>query len=191
MALSNATIDSEVRFLPGRNLLLKKETFFKVDGFPEHLVTCEDYYFTDRVHAHGQLYYSSKANYVHLGEDKVYKELFNKEIWRGQSNLQSIKGRPIPLSELPSFLVPIWILIFALITLVSFTFVSVGYGLLGLGLLLLPILLYSVRLYKIANKRLSIISIAQFYLVYFPARIIGTITGLFKVIKVQGIDNLK
>jgi len=182
-ALSNAVIDSEVRFLPGRNLLLKKATFFKAGGFPEHLITCEDYYFTDRVHALGKLYYSSKADYVHLGEDKTYKELFNKEIWRGQSNLQSIKGRPVPLSELPSFLVPMWLLIFAMLTLISFTFVSVGYGLLGLGLLLLPILLYSVRLYKIADKQINFSRIAQFYLVYFPARILGTISGLFKVIK--------
>ena len=183
-ALSNATTDSEVRFLPGRNLLLKKETFAEVGGFPEHLVTCEDYYFTDQVHALGQLYYSSKADYVHLGEDKSYKELFDKEIWRGQSNLQSIKGRPIPLSELPSFLVPLWILLFAVMPLIFSAFMSLEYVMLGLGLFLLPILLYSVRLYKIADKQISFARVAQFYLVYFPARIIGTISGFFKVIKV-------
>jgi len=183
-ALSNATIDSEVLFLPGRNLLLKKETFAEVGGFPEHLVTCEDYYFTGQVHALGQLYYSSKADYVHLGEDKTYKELFDKEIWRGQSNLQSIKGRPIPLSELPSFLVPVWILLFAVMTLISLAFMSVEYAMLGLWLFLLPILLYSVRLYTIADKQIGFSRVAQFYLVYFPARIIGTISGLFKMIKV-------
>ena len=183
-ALSNATTDSEVRFLPGRNLLLKKETFAEVGGFPEHLVTCEDYYFTAQVHALGQLYYSSKADFVHLGEDKSYKELFDKEIWRGQSNLQSIKGRPIPLSELPSFLVPLWILLFAVMPLIFSAFMSLEYVMLGLGLFLLPILLYSVRLYKIADKQISFARVAQFYLVYFPARIIGTISGFFKVIKV-------
>ena len=163
---------------------LKKETFSNVGGFPEHLVTCEDYYFTNQASELGQLYYSSKADYIHLGEDKIYKELFDKEIWRGQSNLQSIKGRPIPLSELPSFLVPIWILLFALITLISFVFMPVGNSFLSLGLFLLPILLYSVRLYNIADKQISFYRVAQFYLVYFPARIIGTISGLFKVIKV-------
>ena len=183
-ALSNATIDSEVQFLPGRNLLLKKETFAKVGGFPEHLVTCEDYYFTDRVHELGQLYYSSEADYVHLGEDKNYKELFNKEIWRGQSNLQSVKGRRIPLSELPSFLVPVWILLFAVMTLIASAFLSEEYAMLGLGLFFFPILLYSARLYKIADKQISVIRIAQFYLVYFVARTIGTISGLFKVVKV-------
>ena len=183
-ALSNATIDSEVQFLPGRNLFLKKETFAKVGGFPEHLVTCEDYYFTDRVHELGQLYYSSEADYVHLGEDKNYKELFNKEIWRGQSNLQSVKGRRIPLSELPSFLVPVWILLFAVMTLIASAFLSEEYAMLGLGLFFFPILLYSARLYKIADKQISVIRIAQFYLVYFVARTIGTISGLFKVVKV-------
>ena len=183
-ALSNATIDSEVRFLPGRNLLLRKETFAEVGGFPEHLVTCEDYYFTAQVHALGQLYYSSKADYVHLGEDKSYRELFDKEIWRGQSNLQSVKGRPIPLRELPSFLVPAWLLLFAVMTLISLAFMSVEYVMLGLGMFLLPILLYSVRLYMISDKQISFTRIAQFYLVYFSARIIGTISGLFKVIKV-------
>mgnify|MGYP001818723717 FL=1 len=183
-ALSNATIDSEVQFLPGRNLLLKKETFAEVGGFPEHLVTCEDYYFTDLVHELGQLYYSSEADYVHLGEDKNYKELFNKEIWRGQSNLQSVKGRRIPLSELPSFLVPVWILLFAVMTLIASAFLSEEYAMLGLGLFFFPILLYSARLYKIADKQISVIRIAQFYLVYFVARTIGTISGLFKVVKV-------
>ena len=183
-ALSNATIDSEVRYLPGRNLLLKKETFADVGGFPEHLVTCEDYYFTAQVHALGQLYYSSKADYVHLGEDKNYRELFDKEIWRGQSNLQSIKGRPIPLRELPSFLVLAWILLFALITLISSSFMSVEYAMFGLGMFFLPIILYSVRLYKTADKQIGFIRIAQFYLVYFSARTIGAISGLFKGIKV-------
>lgn len=182
-ALSCAAVDSEVQTLPGANLFLKKETFTKVGGFPEHLITCEDIYFTDQVHALGKLYYSSKASFIHLGEDKTFKELFKKEIWRGQSNLQSIKGRPVPLSELPSFLVPIWILLFAIITLGLFVFEQTGSGFLSLSLLLLPIYLYSNRLYNIAKKQLSFISIAQFYLVYFPARIIGTLSGLFKVIK--------
>ena len=187
-ALSNSSIDCEVGFLAGANLLLKKEIFIKAGGFPEHLITCEDIYFTDRVHALGQLYYSSKANFIHLGEDKTFKQLFKKEIWRGQSNLLSIKGRPISLGELPSFLVPIWVLMFALITIISFAFLSIEYGLLGLGLLLFPFILYSFRLYKIAGKQLSMTSIVQFYLVYFPARIIGSIIGLLKAIKVSGVE---
>src|SRR5690606_16186429 len=53
--LSNAVVDASVRFLPGRNLLLRRETFLEAGGFPEHLITCEDYYFTDKVHDLGEL----------------------------------------------------------------------------------------------------------------------------------------
>lgn len=182
-ALSNAAVDTSVRFLPGRNLLLKKATFEAAGKFPEHLVTCEDYYFTDKVHALGELYYSSKAHYVHLGEDKDYVEMYRKEIWRGQSNLHSIKGRPIPLSELPSFLVPLWILLFALASLGS---LLSGHGLAllaSLVLMLLPVLLYTLRLHKICRGSVAFTKVLQFYMYYFPARIVGTLSGIFTVVK--------
>ena len=182
-ALSNAATDISVRFLPGRNLLLKKTTFAAAGKFPEHLITCEDYYFTDKVHALGELYYSSKAHYVHLGEDKDYGEMYRKEIWRGQSNLHSIKGRPIPLSELPSFLVPLWILLFALSSVFS---LLTGHGaalLLSLALMLLPVMLYTIRLHKICQGQVAFSQVLKFYLYYFPARIVGTLSGIFTVIK--------
>ena len=183
-SLSNAAVDCNVRFLPGRNLLLKKSTFESAGRFPEHLVTCEDYYFTDMVHSLGDLYYSSKANYIHLGEDKSFGEMFHKEIWRGQSNLQSIRGRTIPLSEFPSFLVPMWILLFSLLGLTGLVTQYFDLALLGLVGSSLPIFIYSLRLKKIAGRNLLFKDVIRFYLVYFPARIIGTISGLFRVIHV-------
>lgn len=59
--LSNAEVDTNVSFLPGRNLFLSAATFEQVGGFPEHLITCEDYFFTDKVNSLGELYYSSEA----------------------------------------------------------------------------------------------------------------------------------
>lgn len=183
-ALSNASTDSNVDFLPGRNLLLTKETYSRAGGFPEHLVTCEDYYFTNKVHNIGHLYYSSKADYVHLGEDKKYKEMFDKEIWRGQSNLQSIKGRPIPLSEYPSFIVPIWILFFFIATPLLILAGEPEISFIAFSLVCLPIALYSIRLYKVAGGTVRFYKIVQFYFAYFPARILGTFLGLFKVINI-------
>lgn len=182
--LSNAVTDADVNFLPGRNLFLRRSTFEAVGGFPEHLITCEDYYFTDRVHGLGRLFYSARSSYVHLGEDKQFDEMYRKEIWRGQSNLHSIKGRKIPLSELPSFLVPLWIAFFALCALVSLVTFSFPALLLTLGLALLPVLLYSVRLYRLAGGTISFSQILHFYILYFPARIIGTFTGLFRAIQI-------
>ena len=180
--LSNATVDTDVAFLPGRNLFLKRETFEAVGRFPEHLVTCEDYYFTDKVHEIGKLYYSSKADYIHLGEDKIHSEMFNKEIWRGQSNLQSLKGRKISLRESASFAVPIWLLLFFLVALVSLLSAEIFYFFSAMAMIALPIALYALRLYKIGKGKLSLKDTFIFYSYYFPARVIGTVSGIFKSI---------
>lgn len=183
--LSNAEIDCNVNFLPGRNLLLARETFEKVKGFPEHLVTCEDYYFTDKVHEIGELYYSSNATYVHIGEDKNYKQMYHKEIWRGQSNLQSIKGRNIPLREWPSFLIPIGMLGLLLLSLLFLFFGSIPMVVTSLLLLSFPIGAYSLRLYLLAEKQIKFKYIAKFYAMYFPARALGTVAGIFKSISIK------
>ncbi|GAW95543.1 MULTISPECIES: glycosyltransferase [Colwellia] len=179
-ALSNADLDCNVSFLPGRNLFLSRKIFEKVNGFPEHLITCEDYYFTDQVNQLGNLYYTSAATYVHLGEDKKYKEMYKKEIWRGQSNLQSISGRDIPLREIPSFIIPISLPILLIIFLGAIFISNMELALLALFSFLLPFALYSLRLYKLVRKEISFWRVLQFYVTYFPARVIGTLAGLFK-----------
>ena len=179
-ALSNVVTDQNVSFLPGRNLFLLRDTFKKVNGFPDHLITCEDYYFTDRANQLGDLYYTSAASYVHLGEDKEFGEMIKKEIWRGQSTLLSVKGRSIPLNEIPSFIVPVGLMFLLVLTFISLV---AGYTLLATTSFLLflpPIAIYSIRLYKLTKNRVSLYNVLKFYLHYFPARAIGTIGGLFK-----------
>ena len=110
------SVDEPVKFLPGRNLFLKREVFTRIGGFPEHLVTCEDYWFTELASRQGPLWYTSETNYLHLGEDRNYADMFKKEIWRGQSNLISIRGRQIPPDEWPSFIVPLAVTALAILT---------------------------------------------------------------------------
>jgi len=179
-ALSNAVTDHNVNFLPGRNLFLSRETFYSVGGFPAHLITCEDYYFTDKANQLGDLYYTSKASYIHLGEDKDFKEMYQKEIWRGQSNLLSIKGRSIPLSEIPSFIIPIALLILFLIMLISLVSGAYIFAIISFIAMLLPVTLYSTRLYILTKNTVEFYDVVKFYLYYFPARAIGTIGGAFK-----------
>lgn len=181
-ALSNADLDTNVSFLPGRNLFLRKETFIEAGKFPEHLQTCEDYYFTDKVNQLGNLYYTSKTQYVHIGEDKAFIPMWKKEIWRGQSNIASLKGRRIPMREWPSFIIP-----FA---------VSGGFFLAFIGLLIsqpwfttvmligaiLPVILYTIRLKTLTKESVQFYHCAFFYLLYFPARAIGTILGVRGVV---------
>jgi len=186
-ALSNVELDCNVNFLPGRNLFLARITFEKVNGFPEHLITCEDYYFTDQVNQLGNLYYTSLATYVHLGEDKEYNEMYKKEIWRGQSNLQSIKGRNIPLREIPSFIIPLALVVLFFIFIFSLLMGSIPVALVSLFLLAVPFAAYNLRLHRLTKKDVPFWRVFQFYLIYFPARAIGTLGGLFKSFSNSGI----
>ena len=181
--LNTAVTDNPREFLDGRNLFMKRQTFETAGGFPEHLVTCEDFYFTNKVHQIGEVYSTSKAAYIHLGEDKQYGEMFRKEIWRGQSNLRSIQGRKISLREIPSLLTPFWQACFLLITMLSLFWGKAAITIFSLVMFCLPIFLYAIRLYKIGKKRISFGASVWFYCVYLLARVIGTTIGLFKTIR--------
>ncbi len=186
--LSNAVVDASVEFLPGRNLFLHKTSFEQVGGFPEHLITCEDYYFTDKVNNLGELFYSGKADYIHLGEDKEWKQLFDKEIWRGQSNLQSLKGRKIPLSEYPSLLVPLWLFFFFCCFVLGLFVAPTSLSVFSIFAILVPIILYSVRLLNLGRGLISLATIIQFYSIYFAARTIGTVAGVLKSFNVRNAE---
>jgi glycosyltransferase involved in cell wall biosynthesis len=181
-SLSNTEIDTNVEFLPGCNLFLKKNSFDVIGGFPEHLITCEDYFFTDKATEFGTLFRSSKATFIHLGEDKSYIAMFKKEIWRGQSNLQSISGRNITLAELPSFIVPPAILTMFVLAVFLLAFGQTTWAITAFLVAALPIFVYSLRLYFVAQKKIPFIHIFKFYTFYFPARAMGTVIGLFKSI---------
>jgi glycosyltransferase involved in cell wall biosynthesis len=181
--LSNANVDCNVEFLPGRNLLMTRDTFISSGGFPEHLVTCEDYVFTQKVGEQGKLFYSTASSYVHLGEDKEFIAMAKKEVWRGQSNLASLKGRNIGLSEYPSFIAPP---VFSFGLIFALLFYALGMSVLATFSIFASISVLSIyvgRLVKLASPALSTVTIIKFYGLYFPARTWGTILGLIKPIK--------
>lgn len=179
--LNNISSDKNVDALHGSNLFLTRETFELTGGFPPDLTTCEDVYFTSEAGKYGNLYMTSGATHIHLGEDRDYRGLFKKEIWRGQSNIQSIKGRRIPLRELPSIIIPLVFLLVALFSIVLLTLNFLVLSLASFILFLLPVILYSARLMKHStDKSLNPMDYLLFYLVYFSARSIGTYFGLVK-----------
>lgn len=182
-ALSNVDVDNDVIFLPGRNLFVRRSTFDQVGGFPAHLTTCEDYFFTGKISEIGKLTYTSKTTYVHLGEDKVYAEMYKKEIWRGQSNLASLSGRKIPIREIPSFIIPPAICVGVLMMLISILLSNFPLFLLGSIAALPPYLVYCTRLKRLVSDDVSLFHVFKFYSLYFPARTIGTIIGLLKTVK--------
>lgn len=178
-ALSNAATNCEVAFLPGRNLLLHRDTFVQSGGFPEHLITCEDYVFTQRIAKLGKLFYSTSSNYVHLGEDKAFWPMAEKEVWRGQSNIASLAGRTIPLSEWPSFIAPPLFSFSLLLGCVSGFNGWYALAYLTWFMAVAVLLVYTIRLRGITKGSPGIITIVKFYALYFPARTWGTIKGMF------------
>lgn len=177
-ALSNAAVDCEVEFLPGRNLLLQRDTFKASGGFPEHLITCEDYVFTQRIAKLGTLFYSTRSHYIHLGEDKDFWLMADKEVWRGQSNLASLAGRKIPLQEWPSFIAPPLFTISSIIALLCALIGASKLATLSLIIALVVLLMYTLRLRRISKGRPGVFTIVRFYMLYFPARTWGTVKGM-------------
>ena len=181
-ALSNAELDSFASFLPGRNLFLGRDTFYSAGQFPEHLQTCEDYYFTDKVNKLGNMFYTSASEYVHLGEDKEYVPMFKKEIWRGQSNLASLSGRTIPLREIPSFLIP-FAVVGAWLFGLAICFAFPTFGLICIACGFMPVMIYTARLKLLVGKHVDWLNCIKFYLMYFPARALGTVLGIGSTVK--------
>ncbi|MDP5130420.1 MAG: glycosyltransferase family 2 protein, partial [Paraglaciecola sp.] len=142
----------------------------------EHLQTCEDYFYTEKLAELGELYYSADTHYIHLGEDQSLGQTFQKEIWRSEFNLKSLAGRHVPLREWPSIVLPFWML-GCFLLLLSGLFLPVVI-VPALILLLLPVLLYGVRLYRLPANEVNLPFILGFYAVYFIARAIGTLVGL-------------
>ncbi len=182
----NVQIDTDLKHMHGRNLFMRRAHFEAIVGFPEHLMTCEDYYFTGQAATLGSLYNSSQSSYVHLGEDKLLMPMFFKEIWRGASNLQSIEGRAIGFHELPSFLVPIWMVLFFLATLLSLFKGTFAVLAISVFCFLVPPTMYSFRLKHLTHSSAGMLDMIIFYGVYFTSRGIGMFIGLPKALSGVG-----
>jgi glycosyltransferase involved in cell wall biosynthesis len=178
VAISSLNGDRPVKFLSAPNLFMRRSEFDLTDGFPEHLTTCEDSVFTNTMAARGEVYCTSKAQFVHLGEDKNWREYFRKEVWRGRSNLRSVNGRSIPLRELPSLVLPFWCGFWMVSMFVSAVLVKPSALGLSIALLLLPAVLYAARLQHNVHGAVTFSAGFIFYIVGFTARAIGGIWGL-------------
>ena len=93
------------------------------------------------------------------------------------------------MSELPSFLVPVWILGFAVLAVLGLLALQLKFTLLCLGMALLPVFIYSWRLHRIAKGKVTLADALHFYVLYFPARIIGSLRGLIQPVRLTDSGN--
>jgi glycosyltransferase involved in cell wall biosynthesis len=78
-------VEGSVRFLPGGNMIFRRNIFEKISGFDENLVTGEDYDICERVRKKGCIIYNSpRVNVEHLGNYKKLSTIIKKERWYGK-----------------------------------------------------------------------------------------------------------
>ena len=103
------------------NMFVKKNDFFKVNGFNEKMVTCEDVDFSYRLRQAGMnILYDERVAVTHHGEAKTLYQFFKKEKWRGVSLLDGILSHGLKREELPSLSQVIFFLV-AFFSLLIFT----------------------------------------------------------------------
>lgn len=110
------TIKSEtalqVKWLGTSNILMRKLHFEKAGGFNAALSTCEDFDICERLAKIGEIILDRKIYTVHSRESKTLRELFRRELWRGQDSLIHWIRSGYNLYEAPSLLLPFCFLLF-------------------------------------------------------------------------------
>lgn len=162
----NSTVAKDVDWLPSANLLVRRSSFEKINGFNEDLITCEDSDLGYRLKLEGRIINEPEAIVYHLREPANFVEFFKKEIWHSKGNLAGALSHGLTFSELPSLVLPG---IFGAGFLMFFLLPVFGKSVVILGVLLIfsPLSLYVVRgLRKVKNFSF----LTCLYFVYLTAR---------------------
>ncbi len=168
-----------VDWLESMNLFVRKETFSAVNGFNETLVTCEDVDFCYRVGEKGKIIADSNIKVIHFGEAVNIREFIKKEFWRGISNYKGLFSHSFKLSELPSFMLPLYFGIFLPLIIGLALFIPVDeFKVLAIAAFILPAI---AVWFKLLKKKLTFFEQLQLlYLihVYFIVRTVSAFKGL-------------
>lgn len=160
----------ETRFVPGGNLVIKKEVFICVGGFNEKLTTGEDSEICNNIYNHGWsvLNRSDMVN-VHLGNSKTIKQFFNKEIWYGLNMLDLLVKDGVD----KVFIATVVFVCLEIVTLTSCLFyLSISSTLTIISFCLMVLVLFTSSVYRIfkSKKYSKFMQVFCLYFLYFNAR---------------------
>ncbi len=111
----------KVKWIGTSNILLRKDAFDAVNGFDENLITCEDYDLCERLSVMGDIMLDKRVYSIHLRESRSLKDLFCRELWRGQDSFKHWGKSGYRYYEAPSIILPAFFLIcFALVVFTTF-----------------------------------------------------------------------
>ncbi len=87
----NSGTDSEVAWLHGANMVVRREGFHEIQGFDEGLSSDEDCDFCHRLRENGHKVISDPAIFwVHLGVPRSLGEFFRKQLWHAKEEFKGL-----------------------------------------------------------------------------------------------------
>jgi len=168
-----------VATLSSFNINIRRNIFDQIGGFNENLTTGEDSDLGYRVNQVGKLVYESQTAVVHLRNPRTAKELFLKELWRGQGNIKSFLSHRLDKSEIPGVIVPIFYL--TLILILPFVFIISFFDLalevlIGTSFLLLALpFLMTIRTCLSSRKLILVPQIYAYHTICLLAKAVSLI----------------
>lgn len=140
-----------VEWLESMNLFVRRDIFNAANGFDIKLVTCEDYDLCTRLKKYGDIICDSRIQAIHHGEAKTVRRFYEKERWRGVSNIEGFRQHDFSFAELPSLLFPLVQLLAIIVAGVALVFSILG--LFPLWLWLLGVIIWQAPLLYVAYKK--------------------------------------
>lgn len=139
-----------VEWLESMNLFVRRDAFNAANGFDVTLVTCEDYDLCVRLKKNSDIVCDARIQAIHHGEAQTVKRFYEKERWRGVSNIEGFRQHDFSFAELPSILFPLVQILAIIVTgmaliLTIFGFFSFWWCLLLVILWQAPLLLMAYR----------------------------------------------
>lgn len=164
-----------VEWLESMNLFVRRDVFAAAKGFDIQLVTCEDYDLCTRLKKYGDIICDARIQAIHHGEARTVKRFYEKERWRGVSNIEGFRQHEFSFAELPSLVFPVLQLLAILLAAVTLLFSIFGYFSLGWWLVFVivwqvPLLFMAYRKSNPDNRFQQTIGIWALLNVYMTAR---------------------
>lgn len=163
------------------NIFIRKEKFFEVGGFDEHLETAEDVNLCRKISSNYLICLEKRINTIHLKESKTILQMIKKEIWRGSYSIRQLLASNNKLGEIKSFVLPLCLIMLITLTMIGIVIDNVMLTWIWVCILLLPIVMI------IKNKAIckTIIDFKNIYAVsffYLVSRTIATIYEIYVIV---------
>lgn len=154
----------DVDFLPGRNIMVNRNIFKKINGFDENLRTAEDKDLTFRIVENGGRVISvPDVHLIHLGYEKTLWEFVRKEFWRQGSTINFIKRHNLSWRTLRHPLLSIFHIVMMIFILFMMLFQS-KWTWIEAVIWLMP---SAIIVWTKIRQKVSLLFILQFYFLTF------------------------